>query len=101
MDLKLRNRVGVIFQPRGADTERPKSGRNQASQQLPESSGKNISRGTTIFSFSNFEKKLMMEKEQTKVYYHVYTSSHVVKNFGTRFMNLNSNLLRMLLNIYK
>ena len=57
MDLKLRNKIGVIFQPRGADTERPKSGRNQASQQLPESSGKNISRGITIFSFSNFEKK--------------------------------------------
>ena len=58
MDLKLRNRIGVIFQPRGADTERPKSGKNRASQQLPQSSGKNISRGITIFFFSNFENEI-------------------------------------------
>ena len=42
MDLYLMNRMGVIFQPRESDTERPKSGKNQASQQLPQSSGKNI-----------------------------------------------------------
>ena len=87
MDLKLRNRIGVIFQPRGADTERPKSGKNQASQQLPQSSGKNISKGITKLILQFWKKNLMMEKEQTKVYYHVYTSSHVVKNFATSSMN--------------
>ena len=43
------NMIWVIFQPRGADTERPKSGNNQASQQLPQSSRKNIPRGIIIF----------------------------------------------------
>ena len=43
------NRMGVIFQPRESDTEGPKSGKNQASQQLPQSSRKNIPRGITIF----------------------------------------------------